>query len=210
MTKNNRGKSEKFFDRVSKKMNKPMKLKQTALKTIASTSKFLKTDYVVLDFGCGPGTITNEIAENVKMIHAIDLSSGMIEVAKGKSEERKIKNVNFTQSTIFDERFESESFDVILTFNVLHYIEDTQKIMQRVNELLKPGGVFISATACLRERRSFLSILMVLLTKIRIIPAMRFFKISELENIIEKGKFRIMETKNLSNLPDCFIVAKKT
>jgi 2-polyprenyl-3-methyl-5-hydroxy-6-metoxy-1,4-benzoquinol methylase len=204
MTKNNRSKSEKFFDRVSKKMDKPIKLKQTALKTIESTKKFLKDDYVVLDFGCGPGTITNEIAGNVKMIHAIDLSSGMIEVAKGKSEEHKIKNLSFTQSTIFDGKFKNESFDAVLTFNVLHYIEekDTQKIMQRINELLKPGGVFISATACLGERRSFLGILMVLLTKIGIIPTMKFFRISELEDIIKKENFSIVKTENLSRLPD--------
>jgi len=77
-----------------------------------------------------------------------------------------LKNVNFAQSTILDWRFKNESFDAVLTFNVLHYIEDTQKIMQRINEILKQGGAFISATACLRKRRSFLSILMVLLTKI--------------------------------------------
>ena len=28
-------------------------------------------------------------------------------------------------------------------------MEDTPKVMQRINELLKPGGLFISATPCM-------------------------------------------------------------
>jgi 2-polyprenyl-3-methyl-5-hydroxy-6-metoxy-1,4-benzoquinol methylase len=58
-------------------------------------------------YGCGTGLISNEIsneiADNVKVIHAIDTSSKMIEIAKNKADGRKIENIDYAHSTIFDE-----------------------------------------------------------------------------------------------------------
>jgi 2-polyprenyl-3-methyl-5-hydroxy-6-metoxy-1,4-benzoquinol methylase len=53
----------------------------------------------------------------VKKVHGIDISSKMIEIAKRKTIERKTPNLDFAQGTIFDERLEKGSFDVILAFN---------------------------------------------------------------------------------------------
>ena len=204
--------SEKFWDLVSNlfgKSEKKIDAASTSFKTIEATKNLLDRNDVVLDYGCGPGTLTIEIAEGVKTIHAIDISSGMIEVAKGKAANRNIENVDFEHSGLFDEQFKKESFDAILAFNILHFIEDTPKVMSRINDLLKPGGTFISATACLGERRTFLSMLMFVLTKIGLVPKMKFFKISELEHLISSGDFTIENNKSYSRIPDCFIIAKK-
>jgi len=204
-------KSEKFWDRISNKSDKLAKrFEQNYIKIVENTKKHLNIRDIVLDYACGTGIISNEIANKVKEIHAIDISSGMIAVAKRKAGEHKIENINFAQSTIFDERYKGESFNVILAINILHLLEDTQKVMLRINELLKPGGSFISATACLGEKKSFLSIFLFLLSKIGIIPNMKNFKVSELEDLIANGNFQIVETENLSHTPlDYFIVAKK-
>ena len=98
--------SEKFWDKVSNLFDRPeKKINQTStsFKTIEATKRLLDSNDVVLDYGCGPGTITNEIAESVKTIHAIDISSGMIAVAKRKAAQRNIENINFEQSNLFDE-----------------------------------------------------------------------------------------------------------
>ncbi len=204
-------KSEKFWDKQSRNYDKQVKqYEQTHIKTVANTKKHLNMSDIVLDYACGTGIITNEIADNVKEIHAIDISSKMIDVAKRKAGERKIENINFAQSTIFDERYKKESFNVILAFNILHLLEDTQKVMQRINELLKPGGLFISATACMGEKMSFLGILLSLLSKIGIVPYVKIFKFSELEDLIANGNFQIVETEELGHTPpNYFIVAKK-
>ena len=82
--------------------------------------------------------------------------------------------------------------------------------MQRVNELLKPGGLFISATACLGEKRTFLGGLLFFLIKIGIVPNMKYFKRIELENLITNGNFKIIERENISDtLPNYFLIAKK-
>jgi len=147
----------------------------------------------------------------VEEVHAIDISPKMIEAAKRKADERRIENIDFAQATIFDERFERESFDAILVFSVLHYLKDTQRGMQRVNELLEPGGLIISETPCLREKKTLVSIFIFLASKVGILPSMSFFKISQVEELFASGGFEIVETEELfyHSVTEYFIVAKK-
>jgi len=206
-----RNKAEKFWDKTTNIYDQVEKKdEQTYLKMIEKTRKYIKVSDVVLDYGCGTGLVSNEIAENVKVIHAIDISSRMIEIAKNKADGCKIENIDYTKSTIFDERYKKGSFDVILVFYMLHLLEDPHKVMQRINELLKQGGLIISATPCLGEKKTFLSILLSLAVKIGLIPKIKSFKISELEDTIAIGNLEIVETECLHRKgPQYFIVAKK-
>lgn len=202
--------TEKFWDNTANNYDQEEKKdEQTYIKIIEKTKKYLKISDIVLDYGCGTGLISNEIADNVKKVHGIDISSKMIEIAKRKADGRKIENIYFAHSTIFDERYKRGLFDVILVFYILHLLEDTPKVIQRINELLKPGGLIISATPCMGEK-TFLSILLSLVSKIGLIPNIRSFKISELEDSIANGNFEIIETECLHKSgQQYFVVAKK-
>ena len=208
-------KTEKFWDKVSNKFDKQsQKNDQTEIRSLEITKQHLNVSDIVLDYGCATGTMAIEIADKVKKIHGIDISRKMIDAAKRKVAERNIENIDYAQSTIFDERYKRESFDVILALNILHFIEDTKKVMTRINELLKPGGLIISVTPCLGEKKSFINILIFLLvflqTKMGIVPYIRFFRISEFEDSIANGNFQIVETESLhSTAEQYFIVAKK-
>jgi len=196
-------KSEKFWDRLSKNYDK--RAKDNAYKeTLEITKKHLKSSDIVLDYACATGLFSIELAGNVKEIHGIDISSKMIETAKRKAG----KNVNFAKATIF-EKYKKETFNVILAFNILHLLEEPQKVMQRINELLKPGGLFISVTPCLGEK-TFLRIILFLLSKIGIIPYLKILKIPELEELVANGNFQIVETETLYHFSsNYFIVARK-
>jgi len=93
-------------------------------------------------------------------------------------------------------------------------VEDSAQVMDRVNYLLKPGGIFISATPCLGEK-TFLSVLMnipiFLLSRVGVIPSITFFSASSLTAAITNAGFQIIEQKDLSARPlrECFIVARK-
>jgi 2-polyprenyl-3-methyl-5-hydroxy-6-metoxy-1,4-benzoquinol methylase len=203
-------KSEKYWDKSASKFDQAgIKDEQTYIKIIDRTKKYLKTSDTVLDFGCGTGLIANEIADYVKLIHAIDISSKMIEIAKSKADIRKIKNIFYTHSTIYDEKYHMGSFDVILAFYILHLLKDTQKTIQRINDLLKPGGLLISIIPCIGEK-IFLNISLSLLSIIGLTPDIKSFKANELEDIITNGNFQTIENENLhQGMPQCFIVAKK-
>jgi 2-polyprenyl-3-methyl-5-hydroxy-6-metoxy-1,4-benzoquinol methylase len=204
-------KSEKFWNRIANQWDKKgNKLDQTSINAIENTKKHLNISDTVLDYACGIGTITNEIAANVKEIQAIDISSRMIDIAIKRSGERKIENIHYAQSTIFDERYKKESFNVIMAFNILHLLDDTQEVVQRINELLTPGGLFISATPCLGEKNAFLGIFLIPLSKIGIVPYVKMLKFSELESLIANGNFHIVETEHLQHSePNYYIAAKK-
>jgi 2-polyprenyl-3-methyl-5-hydroxy-6-metoxy-1,4-benzoquinol methylase len=203
--------SEKFWDtRASEYDRDEEKYEQAYQETIESTRRHLSPGDVVLDYACGTGIITNQIAPSVKEVHAIDISSKMIDVAQREAHERGIDNVHYAQSTVFDDSHEKGSFDVILAFNVLHLLEDTRRVVQRISELLKPGGLFISATPCMGEKKSFLGGLFFLLSKTGIAPYIRFPTFSELEGLVAGGDLQIVETRDLHQTPpNYFIVAKK-
>jgi len=177
--------------------------------------KYLKDSDVVLDYGCGTGTVACEFADSVKEIHAIDISTGMIELAKEKAAAGNVENVDFVPTDIFDERYKKESFDVVLAFNMLHTISDPHSVTQRIHELLKPDGTFISVTPCLRDKMSFAvnaQIQLVrILVKIGIIPVpIRRLKSSELDDLMADGNFETIDTESIyQGASSYFMVAKK-
>ncbi len=206
-------KMSKIYDRETSQLSLINK------RAIEITKKYLHPDNRVLEIGCGTGIFTVELAGNVKEYIATDISSGMLETARRKAYQQKIKNIVFRQSTIFEEQYVSASCDVILAFNVLHYFEDFSRYMKRISELLKPGGLLISMTPCSREtEKPLLRLLKVPILRLFVffklgvisLPYIRFFRIAELDKAITEGGFRLVETENLWG-PEVsyFIVAKK-
>lgn len=209
-------KSEKFWDKIAVKYDKTEKrFEDINLKVHERTKQYLNKDDVLLDFGCATGAKALKLAVFVKKIHGIDISNQMIEGAKKNAALQKAENVEFVKTTIFDERYEKDSFDVILAFNVLHGLEDVQQVMQRISELLKPGSLFISITPCMREKMSLSSNIQMpfflLLIKLGLLPnVLRRYKFRELENLITTANLQIIESENLYNwMSNYFVVAKK-
>ena len=151
----------------------------------------------------------------MKEIHAIDISPKMIEIAKQKAVASKVKNIHFVQTDIFDERYKKESFDVILAFNMLHTVADPQIVMRRVYALLKPEGLFISVTPCLREKMAFLVNIQIqlvrILCKIGVIPIpIRRLNSSELDDLLVNRDFQTIDTEKLyKGASSYYVVAKK-
>ena len=208
--------SEKIWDKIAVNYDKSEKrFEPIHIKTLENTKKYLNEDDIVLDYGCGTGTKALELAGIVKEIQGIDISSKMIESAKSKSIDRRIMNVDFVHAMIFDKRLKRGSFDVILAFNILHALDDHRQIMQRISELLKPKGLFISTTPCLKEKMALKNRLelsfFILLIKLGVFPnILTRFKISELEELITTGDFKIIESEKIFyGMSTYFIAAKK-
>ena len=210
-------KSEKIWNLIASNYDESEEpFREIHSENLKKTRKYLKSGDVVLDFGCGTGNQSLGVSGDVKEVYGIDISSKMIEIAKMKLEVSKTPNVYFIQTTIFDERLKNGAFDVIMAFNILHYLEDTPEVMQRINELLKPGGFFISSTECTGEEnkkklsRCFSLTVLSIMSKVRMLSA-KFFKFSELEDLIFNGNFQIVEKEKikLRHLIFYFIAAKK-
>lgn len=203
-------KSESFWDKSAKGYDKEeMKDKEGRTKILEKTKKYLHKEDCVLDFGCATGLLANEIAGHVKMIYGMDISSKMINIARDKANKEGIQNVEFRHTTIFDPSYKKEDFDVILGMYVLHLVEDIPSVLKRIQELLKPGGLFISVTPCL-GKRSLTGISLSLISKIGLIPNLRTYNLPELEALINNSEFKILETECIRQRGrQYFIIAQK-
>jgi len=209
-------KAKKFWDNASKNYdNTEERFEYIHSKSRENTKKYLNDSDIVLDFGCGTGTTSCELSSQVKQIHAIDISPKMIEIAKEKAIVNGIENVNFEHGEIFDEKYEKESFDKILAFNMLHTVPEPQVVLNKIYELLKPEGLFISITPCLQDKMSFAVSMQIqlvrIMCKIGIIPVpIRRLKSIELDDLLVKGNFQTIDTEKLyKGASSYFIVAKK-
>jgi len=139
----------------------------------------------------------------------------MIEIAKAKAAIAKVENVIFKQTDIFESEFAKESYDVILAFNMLHTVPSPQESVLRINELLKPEGLFISVTPCLRQKMSFLVNLQIqlvrVLCKVGLIPIpIRRVTSSDIQSLLEEGGFQTVESEEIyKDASSYFVVAKK-
>ena len=163
-----------------------------------------------MDYACGTGVVTYKIAADVKEVHAIDASAGMIEIALQRAREREVANVHFARKTIFDEGHRRDSYDVILAFNILHLLEDAPKVVQRVSELLKPRGLLVSVTPCLGEAGVVLRTLLPLISKLGILSHLSSLKVSDVKELMGGGGLQIQESEVLDgSIPSYFSVAQK-
>jgi 2-polyprenyl-3-methyl-5-hydroxy-6-metoxy-1,4-benzoquinol methylase len=205
-------KTIKFWNKASKNFDTVVyqKYRKPYDELISLTKKYLHIDDTVLDYACGTGIITNELSVSVKRILAIDISDQMIEKAKGKTIEMNIQNVEYQITNIFDSRLKTGSFSVILAFNILHFFKDQNSVLARINQLLTQDGLLISETGCFKERMSFIVLLVRMLSKLNLHPFIKVMTCYELENLIRKNHFELLETKVLFEKPvSYFVVAKK-
>lgn len=205
-----KNKAEKFWDNRAKQFDKQSKYFE--LPPTGEAKQYLKNTNIVLDFGCATGEVTNEIAGSVRSVLGIDISSNMVEIAKSKAEKLDIKNVDFKKLTVFDESIKNESFNIVLCFNILHFFEDTVKILQRAWQLLESEGLIIIVADCLGEKtfsNSLQKLLFLPLIKLGVIPYMKFFKVSDLEYSLNNTGFQLVLVENRKSPASYFIVAKK-
>ena len=118
-------KAQKFWDKQAIVFeNNEKKFDQASAKLIAGTKEFLNSNDYVLDFGCASGTKTFKLAAGVKHIQGLDFSAEMISEANKRNDKLNVKNVSFSQGTIFDNELKKDSFDKILAFSIIHLLED--------------------------------------------------------------------------------------
>ena len=99
--------------------------------------------HYVLDFGCGPGTVSVGLAKAAApgVLHGVDMEESQIELARAIAAERRQDNAVFHVGDIAALPFEDGYFDVAHCHDVLMYIPDTQAVLAEVKRVLKPGGV---------------------------------------------------------------------
>ncbi len=113
------------------------------------TKAQLKPHHVILDIGCGTGSLALELAPHVSKVHAVDVSKEMLRIGREKAAASLIDNIEFHESTAEElPVFEAASFDGVCAYNIIHLVKDRPGLLRQVMLLLKPGGFFVSTTPC--------------------------------------------------------------
>lgn len=97
----------------------------------------------VLDVSCGSGLITLPIAEAVKpdgSVTGIDLSEGMIEKARLRTEKLNFGHVSYKQMDAENLDFEDHSYDAVICSLGLMYFPYPEKALEEMYRVAKPGA----------------------------------------------------------------------
>ena len=209
-------KTQKFWDKQAKRYDYSERQFEPVFKeVVAKTKEYFDANDNVLDFGCATGSKTFELADGIHHIQGLDISTEMINEANAKKTEKNVKNISFTQGTIFDDDFEKASFEKIISYGVIHLLEDSEKVVQRIHELLKPGGLFISTTACLQDRMALKNRLefsaYYLIKRLGIFPLhLNIFSTSDVETLISSQNFSLVRAEKIFHgITVSFIIARK-
>ena len=95
----------------------------------------------VLDFGCGPGRLTQALAVRSTSVVGVDISSSMIEKAKAYNKYPEKVNY-FVNSTPALPDFETDTFDLVFSYITLQHIEPqySTAYVKEFFRICKPGG----------------------------------------------------------------------
>ena len=95
----------------------------------------------ILDIGCGTGGMSRYFAEHgAKYVLGVDISTKMLEVAK-----RETTNNNVEYKILAMENLSSlkDKLDMVFSSLAFHYVEDFNKLMQDISNLLNPKGILL-------------------------------------------------------------------
>lgn len=92
-----------------------------------------------MDFGCGTGLVSRELFPSLGKITAVDQSSGMIEELEKRLEDQQVGNISVRCLDLFTDPM-AEQFDLIYSVMALHHVQETDRLLDLLTELLRPGG----------------------------------------------------------------------
>jgi len=202
--------STRFWDRTAERYAKrPIADEAAYQKKLQVTREYFEPHMEVLELGCGTGSTAIAHAPYVKHIRAIDMSSKMLVIAQDKVDAADVGNVSFEQSTVDDLRVPDQSLDAVLALSVLHLLDNKEAAIAKVHKMLKPGGVFVTSTACLGDVNVFIRLFISIGRFLGLIPLIKIFTATELENSLTGAGFEIDYEWQPKKIAGLFIVAKK-
>ena len=203
--------SAQFWDRAARKYAASKISNMDAYeKTLDHPRAYLSPTDTVLEIGCGTGSTALLLAPNVARYTASDISGKMVEIGREKAAAAGVGNITNIQGVLGDAALSTGPFDTVLAFNLLHLIRDPGAEARKAHAVLKPGGMFISKSACMSGWRRGLQPIIGIMQLLGKAPFVGFTSVKKLESMISDAGFEIVESFNPSGSPmGRFIAARK-
>ncbi|MFD5785717.1 methyltransferase domain-containing protein [Streptomyces sp. NPDC127037] len=116
---------------------------RTAANSAAYLVGELRPGLSVLDVGCGPGTITADLAALVApgRVTGLDTTDEILAQAAEAAAERGLDNVEFAVADVHALDYPDDSFDVVHAHQVLQHVGDPVQALREMRRVCRPGGI---------------------------------------------------------------------
>ena len=155
----------------------------------------------VLDIGCGGGLISELLAKKNGNVTGIDENIYNIKQAREHAKIGSIKINYKNQSLDTFYKKNKKKYDLILCLEVLEHVNDVKKTLDKISELMKPGGTLILSTIN-RNLKSLIFAKIFGEYVLNWIPVgtHQFEKFLKPEEIVEFLKLKKIEIKNIKGM----------
>jgi SAM-dependent methyltransferase len=116
---------------------------RTAENSAAYLLPHLNSGAALLDVGCGPGTITAELAGLVApgRVTALEVTEAALDIARAEIERRGLSTVDFAVGDVHALDFPDGTFDVVHAHQVLQHVGDPVAALREMRRVTRPGGL---------------------------------------------------------------------
>jgi SAM-dependent methyltransferase len=123
--------------------------RRTAEDSAAYLLPHLTAGSSLLDIGCGPGTITADLATRVAPgpVLAVDQFADVLDVARAEAQRRNLSNVSLATADVHKLDFPDDAFDVVHAHQVLQHVADPVQALREMRRVCRPGGVVAARDA---------------------------------------------------------------
>lgn len=115
--------------------------RRTARTHAAFLLPYLNSTMSLLDCGCGPGTITAELATVVAEVTAMDREPSQLALAKRTFDDGGLENVVTRLSSVYEIPAENKTFDVVFGHALFEHLSGPTKALAEIKRVLKPSGL---------------------------------------------------------------------
>ncbi|MEV7972708.1 class I SAM-dependent methyltransferase [Cellulomonas sp. NPDC089187] len=106
----------------------------------------------VLDFGCGTGYGTAELAKLATEVVGVDIAAEAVDYATTHYGRDNLAFHRIGPVQTDDLPFDADSFDVVVSFQVIEHVDDVERYLHEIKRVLRPGGQFLCVTPDRRLR----------------------------------------------------------
>lgn len=97
----------------------------------------------VVDFGCGTGVLTVELARWARHVTAIDRSGSALSKAKAEAARQGLGNITFLEADLHALPLPDARADLVVVSQSLHHVDSIEHVLAEGARLLKPGGKMV-------------------------------------------------------------------
>jgi len=114
-------------------------------RTVENSAAYVAPRFVpgamVLDVGCGPGTITVDIARLVEPGSVVGIDASAEVIIQARAAATEVRNVEFAPGDVYALDYVDASFDVVHAHQVLQHLPDPVGALREMRRVCKPDGV---------------------------------------------------------------------